>query len=189
MSNDASSEAKAVIRRNTEEVQGNGNFDVFEELFADDFIDHTPQPGMTPDKPGARRLYKALRTAFPDLHAVIHWQTADGEVVTTFKTYHGTHQGTFLGVAPTGRKIHFEAVDAMRVHEGKITEHWGAANLFSLMQQLGVLASADRTERQRSAADAAARHGVSPIFLVAAGQASEREAATNLVNRRTEDEQ
>ena len=103
-------------------MQGKGNFDVFEELFADDFIDHTPQPGMTPDKPGARRLYKALRTAFPDLDAVIHWQTADGEVVTTFKTYHGTHQGTFLGVAPTGRKIHFEAVDAMRVHEGKITE-------------------------------------------------------------------
>ena len=56
MSNDASSEAKAVIRRNTEEVQGKGNFDVFEELFADDFIDHTPQPGMTPDKPGRRVL-------------------------------------------------------------------------------------------------------------------------------------
>jgi steroid delta-isomerase-like uncharacterized protein len=139
MSNDASSEAKAVVRRNTEEVQGKGNFAVFEELFADDFVDHTPQPGMTPDKPGARRLYKALRTAFPDFHAVIHWQTADGGVVTTFKTYHGTHQGTFLGVAPTGRKIHFETVDAMRVRNGKITEHWGAANLFSLMQQLGKL--------------------------------------------------
>jgi hypothetical protein len=25
----------------------------------------------------------------------------------------------------------------MRVHDGKITEHWGVANLFSLMQQLG----------------------------------------------------
>ncbi|WP_421992221.1 hypothetical protein [Roseococcus sp.] len=34
--------AKAVVRRNTEEVQGRGNFDVFEELFADDFLDHTP---------------------------------------------------------------------------------------------------------------------------------------------------
>ena len=123
---------RAVVRRNTEEVQGKGNFDVFEELFADDFIDHTPQPNMTPHKPRARGLYKALREAFP-----IHWQTADGEIVTTFKTYHGTHRGTFLGVAPTGRKIHFETVDAMRVHNGKITEHWGVANLLSLMQQLG----------------------------------------------------
>ena len=47
--------AKAVVRRNTEEVQGGGNFEVFEELFADDFLDHTPQPGRTPDKAGARR--------------------------------------------------------------------------------------------------------------------------------------
>jgi len=37
----ASDAAKAVVRRNTEEVQGKGNFDVFEELFSDDFVDHT----------------------------------------------------------------------------------------------------------------------------------------------------
>ena len=35
----------AVVRRNTEEVQSRGNFEVFEELFASDFVDHTPQPG------------------------------------------------------------------------------------------------------------------------------------------------
>jgi steroid delta-isomerase-like uncharacterized protein len=134
MSSDA---AKAVVRRNTEEVQGGGNFEVFEELFADEFIDHTPQPNCTPDKAGARGLYRTLRTAFPDFHANIHWQAADGELVTTFKTYHGTHRGDFLGLAPTGRSIHFETVDVMRVHDGKITEHWGVANLFSLLQQLG----------------------------------------------------
>ena len=33
----ASETAKVVVRRNTEEVQGKGNFDVFEEL-ADDFF-------------------------------------------------------------------------------------------------------------------------------------------------------
>ena len=144
MNNNASREAaKAVVRRNTEEVQGNGNFEVFEELFADDFVDHTPQPGMTPDKHGVRTLYSAIRQAFPDFHAVIHWQTAEGEIVTTYKTYYGTHRGTLLGVVPTERKVHFESVDAMRIRDGKITEHWGVANLFSLMQQLGALPSSD----------------------------------------------
>ena len=100
-SSSISEAAKTVVRRNTEEVQGGGDFELFEELFADDFIDHTPQPNMTPDKAGARGLYHALRTAFPDFHA-----------------------------------------DAMRVHNGKITEHWGVANLFSLMQQLGAWAPA-----------------------------------------------
>lgn len=69
MSTDA---AKAVVRRNTEEVQSRGNFDVFEELFAVDFVDHTPQPNCTPDRDGARSLYRTLRAAFPDFHADIH---------------------------------------------------------------------------------------------------------------------
>jgi hypothetical protein len=43
--------AKAVVRRNTEEVQGRGNFELFEELFADDFLDHTPQPAARPIRP------------------------------------------------------------------------------------------------------------------------------------------
>jgi steroid delta-isomerase-like uncharacterized protein len=135
----SSDAAKAVVRRNTEEVQSRGNFDVFEELFADNFVDHTPQPNTTPDKKGVRDLYHRLRAAFPDFHADIHWQAADGEMVTTYKTYHGTHLGMFLGVAPTGRKIQFETVDVMRVRNGKITDHWGVANLFSLMQQLGAI--------------------------------------------------
>jgi steroid delta-isomerase-like uncharacterized protein len=129
--------AKAVVRRNTEEVQGGGDFELFDELFADDFLDHTPQPGRTPDKAGAKELYHVLREAFPDFRAVIHWQAADGNLVTTYKTYFGTHKGEIFGVPATGREIHFETVDAMRVVDGKITEHWGVANLYSLLEQIG----------------------------------------------------
>ena len=135
----SSDAAKAVVRRNTEEVQSHGNFEVFEELFADDFIDHTPQPNTTPDKAGVRKLYGYLREAFPDFHAKIHWQLSDGDRVVTYKTYYGTHEGHFLGVDPTHRKIHFETVDVMRVQHGQITDHWGVGNLFSLMQQLEAL--------------------------------------------------
>ena len=75
-------EAIAVVRRNTEEVQGKGNYEIFEELFAQDFVDHTPQPGgFSADRDGARNLYKVLRTAFPDFHAEIHWQISDGDRV------------------------------------------------------------------------------------------------------------
>ena len=113
MSSDA---AKAVVRRNTEKVQGCGNFDVFEELFAGDFMDHTTRPNCTPDKAGAMGLYYALRTAFSDFHADIQWQAADAELVNTFKTYYGTSRRLFRS-APTDRSIHFETVDVMRVHE------------------------------------------------------------------------
>jgi steroid delta-isomerase-like uncharacterized protein len=128
--------AKAVVRRNTEEVQGGGNWALFDELFADDFVDHTPQPGVTADKRGVFALYQGLRAAFPDFHAIIHWQSVEDGLVTTYKVYYGTHRGTFLGIPPTGRAIHFETVDAMRVRDGKITDHWGVGNLYSLVQQL-----------------------------------------------------
>jgi predicted ester cyclase len=136
MTSQESEAAKAVVRRNTEEVQSQGNFALFETLFADNFVDHTPQPGLSPDKEGSRSLYKGLRAAFPDFHAEIHWQAVEGDLVTTYKVYHGTHLGPFLGIAPTGRKISFEAVDAMRVQHGKITDHWGVGNLYSLVQQI-----------------------------------------------------
>lgn len=128
----------AVVRRNTDEVQGKGNWEVFDELFSEDFIDHTPQPGgFKADKGGVKDLYQMLRTAFPDFRPEIHWQTVDGDRVTTYKTYYGTHKGPIFGLKPTGRKIHFESVDVMRIHNGQITDHWGVGNLLSLMQQLG----------------------------------------------------
>jgi steroid delta-isomerase-like uncharacterized protein len=150
MTQGSSSEAaKAVVRRNTEEVQGKGLFDVFDQLFADNFVDHTPQPETTPDKAGVRKLYTYLREAFPDFHPEIHWQLADDETVTTYKTYHGTHEGPLFGIAPTHRKIHFETVDVMRVHDGKITDHWGVGNLLSLMQQIGAWSPLATSDSER----------------------------------------
>jgi len=136
-----SDEAKAVVRRNTEEVQGKGRFEVFEQLFADDFVDHTTQPGtgMTPDKAGVRKLYVSIREAFPDFHADMRWQIAADQLVMTYKIYHGTQSGPILGVAPTGRTVAFETVDVMKVVDGKITDHWGVANLLKMMVQLGAV--------------------------------------------------
>lgn len=130
-----------VVRRNIEEVQNGGDFTVFDEIFADDFTDHTPQQGVPADKDGVRALYTGLRTAFPDFHADIHWQTVEDDKVTTFKTYRGTHRGTFLGVPPTGKSIHFDTLDVFRVRDGQLTDHWGIADLLSVLIQLGRLSA------------------------------------------------
>ncbi len=45
--------AIAVVRRNTEQVQGTGDWALYDELFDDAFIDHTPQPGAAADKAGS----------------------------------------------------------------------------------------------------------------------------------------
>ena len=132
----ASDAAKAVVRRIPKRSKARET-----SMFSKNFL--RTISSLTPPNPEplpirlASGSYAYMREAFPDFHAEIHWQLADGDCVTTYKTYHGTHEGPFLGIAPTHRKIHFETVDVMRVRNGKITEHWGVANLLSLMQQIG----------------------------------------------------
>jgi predicted ester cyclase len=112
--------------------------EVFEELFVDDFHGtHTAAELYCRQGRSKRSLFMHSEPRFPIFTQTFIWQAADGELGTTFKTYHGTDHGDFSGLAPTGRSIHFETVDVMHVHNGKITEHWGVANLFSLLQQLG----------------------------------------------------
>jgi predicted ester cyclase len=61
--------------------------------------------------------------------------------VTTFKTYHGTHRGLFLGVSATGRDVPFDTLDVFRVRDGRLTDHWGVADLLGVLTQLGRLSA------------------------------------------------
>ena len=127
---------KAIVRRLVDEVQTGGDFAVFDELMDPAFIDHTPSPGFPPTRDGARQLYHAFRSAFPDIVATVEFQTGERDLITTRKTYNGTHKGNFLGMAATGRTVNFDVIDVLRVREGRITDHWGVMNIASLMQQL-----------------------------------------------------
>jgi len=61
--------------------------------------------------------------------------------VTTYKTYSGTHCGLFLGIAPTGKVIHFDTIDVFRVRDGRLTDHWGIADLLGVLIELGGLST------------------------------------------------
>lgn len=127
---------KAVVRRLIEGVQRDGDFALFETLFATDYVDHTPFGDFPPNRDGTRTIYQTFRKAFPDWRATIHRQVAEGDLVTTHKTYHGTHRGEIFGVAPTGRETTFAVIDIMRVRNGQITDHWGVGDGAGLMRQL-----------------------------------------------------
>jgi predicted ester cyclase len=51
-----------------------------------------------------------------------------------------THGGEFMGVPPTGKQVEVRLIDIMRFDDdGLVREHWGVADMLSLMQQLGVI--------------------------------------------------
>jgi predicted ester cyclase len=52
----------------------------------------------------------------------------------------GTHQGEFMGVPSTGKRVEVDLIDIMRFDDsGLVCEHSGVTDAMSLMQQLGVV--------------------------------------------------
>lgn len=131
-------ENKSVVRLFVEQVQNQHNLDALDELLSPNFVDHS---GMTspPGLEGTKAFFSIMFAAFPDMHFTIRQQLAEGDQVMTYKTFHGTHQGDFMGIPPTGKQVSFNVIDIFTVVEGKLSEHWTVSDMLSLMQQLGLV--------------------------------------------------
>ncbi|MGH3565722.1 MAG: ester cyclase [Pseudonocardia sp.] len=108
-------------------------------LFAEDAVDHDPAPGQGPGREGYRTFFRTLAQAFPDAKLEPAAMVADDEYVCLAYTLTGTHQGDFLGVAPTGRRIEVRGVQIGRFSNGQIVERWGSTDELGIMQQLGAV--------------------------------------------------
>src|SRR3954452_12816477 len=62
-----------VVKRLTDEGFPAGNARVVDELFADDFVDHDPPPGVPPRKDGVRMLIQAISSGHTDGRVVESW--------------------------------------------------------------------------------------------------------------------
>ena len=128
---------KAIIRRFNLEVIEQGNLESFKELMNDQFINRTAPEGIDNGPGGMIYTFnQILRPAFPDLKVTIYEQLAEGDLVTTRKTITGTHDGIFMGVPPTGKKITIHVIDIVRVVNGQYYEHWGLNTLSNVLNQL-----------------------------------------------------
>jgi len=132
-------ENKAVFRRIYEEFLNQGNFDVGKDLFVTNYVNHTIPPGQPQGLEGQTQFIAAVRTAFPDLQFTIEDIIAEGDKVVGHVTWRGTHQGEFIGIEPTGKKVTAEGVDIIRFAGGKAVENWYFGDTLVLMQQLGAI--------------------------------------------------
>lgn len=114
-----------------------GNFDVFDEVVAADVVDHDSAPEQGPGPQGFKDMFTTLRSAFPDLEVTPEHMTATEDDVALAYTIAGTHEGEFLGVAPTGRRITARGVQIGRFEDGKLAERWGSSDQLAILQQLG----------------------------------------------------
>ena len=126
-------ENKAVSNRMAEAI-GRGDFDAFDELMAPELAEEFKQ-GVS-----------ELRLAFPDYHGANETQVAEGDMVANRFVCYGTHQGEFMGVAPTGRQVTFRGLSLDKVIDGKIVETIVEIDLEDVLGQIGAVVRAEPSE-------------------------------------------
>jgi predicted ester cyclase len=95
------------------------------EYLSPKFTSHSFPPDAPTSVEAIQNFVSYFFAAFPDMTSRENVLMAEGDKVAISWTINGTHQGEFLGVAPTGRKISATGLDIMRIEDGKFVEHWG----------------------------------------------------------------
>jgi steroid delta-isomerase-like uncharacterized protein len=131
---------KATVRRFIDALFTEGDLGAIDEYLADDFFNHDPPVGVSPDGEGMRAAGSMFRAAFPDWHSELHALVAEDDIVVERFTASGTHRGELMGVAATGKVVELRGINIFRVRDGRITERWGRLDELGLFQQLGLAA-------------------------------------------------
>lgn len=118
------------------------DMDAFAALFADDYVNHQVSAAAPTPPPGAHHkqltvdFFTARLHGLPDLKVSIERMVATDDQVAASFVYEGTQQGVLLGVAPSGKHMHFTSCDIFRIANGKIAEHWGMGDIAGQLAQM-----------------------------------------------------
>jgi steroid delta-isomerase-like uncharacterized protein len=86
-----------------------------------------------------KEVFARLHRIFPDLQVTIDDLIEEGDKVVSRNTVTGTHRGEYMGHPPTGKPVTYNEIFIFRFAGGRIVETWGVVDVFSQMQQLGVI--------------------------------------------------
>jgi len=140
-------ENQSLVRHYVDQFVNRGNMAVADEILSPDYRRYiSPStPPLTAEQ--QKQRIAGMRAAFPDLHVSVEDMITEGDRVAFRGVVRGTQQGAFLGLAPTGKQVTVFAFDVIRIEQGKLIEHWGGPDLFSILLELGAVVSASSEKR------------------------------------------
>jgi steroid delta-isomerase-like uncharacterized protein len=133
---------KAVARRVFDEIFNQGRFEVADEIYAKDFVNHgvSRDVGLKEDQDAAR----GWKAAFPDLKMTVEMMIGEGNLVTVLWRGEGTNTGEGNGFPATGKRLAGRGITIWRIEGGKIREEWSEFDQLRIMTQLGLLPAPSR---------------------------------------------
>ena len=136
--------AKHIIQRFVEELWNSRRLEVADEIFSEDCVTHQLRSGVSAQP--ALRGPQAMKDhvsdwlmSFPDLRFNIEQMIAERDRVVSHLVMEGTHQGTWMGISPTGKRLHIRMITIHRIANSKIAEDWVLVESLGFFQQLGML--------------------------------------------------
>ena len=129
---------KEMAQRWYSEVMSEGKTEVIDQLCSPEWLDHDPLPGTTADLAGLKDFVAQIRAAFPDLQVTADEMIGEGDRLAVRSTLRGTHQGDFMGIPATGKRVEVSNYDFVRFENDQAAEHWGVIDSAVLMEQLGM---------------------------------------------------
>jgi predicted ester cyclase len=110
-----------------------------DELVAPDAAIRTPLPIEATGAELLKQVWAMLLRIYPDIHLTVDDVIAEGDKVVARNTVTGTHQGEFMGVAPTGKPVTYNEIFIFRFADGRVVETWGVVDVYAQMKQIGVI--------------------------------------------------
>ena len=137
-------ETQKMIERIPLEILNQNKFELIDELYATNYVEHTPPPSVAPTREGFKQTAIALKTAFPDLRYTIEDVIESGDKIVHRLTASGTMKADFLGMPATGKHATWTEIHIGRVANGRLIEHWGLVDQLGMLVQLGVIQAPTR---------------------------------------------
>ena len=125
-----------VVRLHTD-VLDTGDLAPIDELIHPDYVNHEAAPGTPGGRAGFRHTVTFLRSGFSDLRFAIDDMVAEADRVVLRCRFEGTHDGAFLGIPPTGRRVSIPHMHMYRVEDEMVAEHWACRDDVAGFRQLG----------------------------------------------------
>ena len=129
---------KEVAELVSQEVWGKGNVNWIDDLYAEDYVDLNPVPGIPANREGVKMQVNMFYQAFPDINIKSEEYVVDGDRVVVRFTVQGTHEGDLMGIPPTGKTAVFTGFTRLHIVDGKVVDEYSLTDMATLFQQLGL---------------------------------------------------
>ena len=136
--------ARYIINRFVEELWNARRLDVADQIFSEDCVTHQLRSGVLaePAHRGPQEMKEHVSgwlISLPDLHFKIEQMIAERDRVVSQLVMEGTHQGTWMGISPTGKRLQIRMITIHRIANDKIAEDWVLVESLGFFQQLGAV--------------------------------------------------